>query len=68
MRHHFRHPQAMLNKGSLFYSHCAFDGQLQQKKIGAINLKLMQVTLFCAATTVAEMNLFQVSVKNNLIL
>jgi hypothetical protein len=22
MRHHFRHPQAMLNKGSLFYSHC----------------------------------------------
>jgi hypothetical protein len=23
MRHHFRHPQAMFNKGSLFYSHCA---------------------------------------------
>jgi hypothetical protein len=22
MRHHFRHPQAMFNKGSLFYSHC----------------------------------------------
>jgi hypothetical protein len=24
MRHHFRHPQAMYHKGSLFYSHCAF--------------------------------------------
>jgi hypothetical protein len=23
MRHHFRHPQAMFSKGSLFYSHCA---------------------------------------------
>jgi hypothetical protein len=22
MRQHFRHPQAMFNKGSLFYSHC----------------------------------------------
>jgi hypothetical protein len=22
MRHHFRHPQAMCNKGSRFYSHC----------------------------------------------
>jgi hypothetical protein len=22
LRHHFRHPQAMFNKGSLFYSHC----------------------------------------------
>jgi hypothetical protein len=22
MRHHFRRPQAMFNKGSLFYSHC----------------------------------------------
>jgi hypothetical protein len=22
MRHHFRHSQAMFNKGSLFYSHC----------------------------------------------
>jgi hypothetical protein len=22
MRHHFRHPQAMFNKVSLFYSHC----------------------------------------------
>jgi hypothetical protein len=22
MRHHFRHPQAMFNKGSLFYNHC----------------------------------------------
>jgi hypothetical protein len=22
MRHHFRHPQAIPNKGSLFYSHC----------------------------------------------
>jgi hypothetical protein len=28
MRHHFRHPQAMFNKGSLFYSHC---GQGQGK-------------------------------------
>jgi hypothetical protein len=26
MRHHFRHPQAMFNKGSLFYSHCAYFG------------------------------------------
>jgi hypothetical protein len=24
MRHHIRHPQAMFNKGSLFYSHCGF--------------------------------------------
>jgi hypothetical protein len=23
MRHHFRCPQAMFNKGSLFYNHCA---------------------------------------------
>jgi hypothetical protein len=22
MRHHFRRPQAMFNKGSLFYRHC----------------------------------------------
>jgi hypothetical protein len=22
MRHHFRYPQAMFNKGSLFYCHC----------------------------------------------
>jgi hypothetical protein len=22
MRHHFRRPQAMFNKGSLLYSHC----------------------------------------------
>jgi hypothetical protein len=27
MRHHFRHPQAMFNKGSLFYSHCGFNLQ-----------------------------------------
>jgi hypothetical protein len=26
MRHHFRRPQAMFNKGSLFYIHCAADG------------------------------------------
>jgi hypothetical protein len=25
MHHHFRHPQAMFNKGSLSYSHCAYD-------------------------------------------
>jgi hypothetical protein len=25
MRHHFRHPQAMFNMGSLFYSHCVFE-------------------------------------------
>jgi hypothetical protein len=24
MRHHFRRPQAIFNKGSLFYSHCVF--------------------------------------------
>jgi hypothetical protein len=24
MRHHFRHPQAMYHKGSLFYSHCGW--------------------------------------------
>jgi hypothetical protein len=28
MRHHFRHPQAMFNKGSLFYSHCVLDQRL----------------------------------------
>jgi hypothetical protein len=28
MRHHFRHPQAMFNKGSLFYSHCVITGLL----------------------------------------
>jgi hypothetical protein len=25
MRHHFRRQQAMFNKGSLFYSHCALN-------------------------------------------
>jgi hypothetical protein len=29
MRRHFRHPQAMFNMGSLFYSHCGSYGKFE---------------------------------------
>jgi hypothetical protein len=32
MRHHFRRPQAMFNKGSLFYSHCANSGEEEETR------------------------------------
>jgi hypothetical protein len=33
MRHHFRRPQAMFNKGSLFYSHCAHNFSVAARRM-----------------------------------
>jgi hypothetical protein len=58
MRHHFRRPQAMLNKGSLFYSHCGtttttttttivYEEEEHCKELLPRKMKIMAITL-CA--------------------
>jgi hypothetical protein len=43
MRHHFRHPQAMFNKGSLFYSHCGLGLPMALFGAGSHNLITMSL-------------------------
>jgi hypothetical protein len=53
MRRHFRHPQAMFNKGLLFYSHCGLCPSLQ-RDTNKVNKKYKNKIQVLTTTIIGE--------------